>query len=108
VYMDPKVSSGTNEQLMPMRCPECGTKIEVRHVRSSFPCPGCNKKLCVAAGYLIRLRLLTAILAFVAAYLIGLRGMPLVLVGALGSLVFATIATPIGLVVLPPMIERYF
>jgi hypothetical protein len=106
--MEPTVAPGTNEQLEPMRCPECGTKIEVGHVKSSFACPGCNKKLCVAAGYLIKLRLLAAIFAFVAAYLIGFRGMPLVLVGALATVVIATIATVIGLVVLPPMIERYF
>jgi hypothetical protein len=107
--MEQKIPPGTNEQLEPMRCPECGTRIEVRHTRyPSFACPGCNKKLCVAARYLTRLRLLTAILAFAVTYLIGFRGMPLILVGAVASLVVASIATPIGLVVLPPMIERYF
>ena len=107
--MEQKIPPGANEQLMPMRCPECGTKIEVRHTRfPSFACHGCDKKLCVAAGYLIKLRLLTAILSFAATYLIGFRGFPLILIGAAASLVIASIATPIGLVVLPPTIERYF
>jgi len=98
----------SNEQLGPMRCPECGAKIEVRHTGyPSCACPSCDTEICVASRYLITLRLLTAILSFAGAYLVGLRGFTLILVGALASLVFASIATPIGLVVVPPRIERF-
>ena len=92
----------------PMRCPECGTKIEVRHTHyPSFNCPSCDTEICVASRYLITLRLFTAILSFAGSYLVGLRGLTLILVGALASLVFASIATPIGLVVMPPRIEKF-
>jgi hypothetical protein len=107
--MEPKITSSTNERLGPMRCPECCTRIEVRHTHYPyFACPNCKTEICVAASYLLKLRVVTGILAFAAAYLTGFRGLPLILIGAVASLVVASIATPLGLVVLPPMIERHF
>jgi hypothetical protein len=107
--MEPKANpTKQKEQREPMQCPECGTRIEVRHTHyPHFGCPKCNTTICVAPAYLIKLRVLAAILAFTLAYFLGLRGMLFVVVGALASLVLASIATPIGLVVVPPMIERY-
>jgi len=95
-------------QLEPMRCPNCATKIEVRHTGYPyFDCPDCGTAICVASAYLIKLRVLTAIVAFTLTYLLGLRGVLLVIVGAVASLVLASVATPIGVVVVPPMLERY-
>ena len=93
---------------MPMRCPECGARIEVRHTHyPSFACPKCDATICVAPAYLIKIRVLAAMLAFTLAYFLGLRGVLFVVAGALASLVLASIATPIGLVLVPPMLKRY-
>ena len=41
-------------QPVPMRCPECGARIEVRHSHyPSFACPKCDATICVAPAYLI-------------------------------------------------------
>lgn len=62
--------------LKPMRCPECGARIEVRHTHyPSFACPGCKAEFCIAIGYLITVRILTAAIAFVAIDMLGLRGL---------------------------------
>jgi len=98
----------SDEHLGSMRCPECGTKIEVHHPRyPSFACPSCGAEICAAPRYLITLQLLMAILSFTSAYLVGLRWLTLFVVGASASRLLASFATSIGLIVVPPRIERF-
>jgi len=98
----------SNEQLRSMRCPECGAKIGVHHPRyPSFACPSCGTEICAAPRYLFMLWSFTAIFSFAGAYLIGLRWLTLIVVGALASRLLGLVATSIGLVVVPPRIERF-
>jgi len=98
----------SNEHLRPMRCPECGTKIGVDHPRyPSFACPSCGTEICAAPRYLFMLWSFTVVFSFAGAYLIGLRWLTLIVVGALASRLLASFATSIGLIVVPPRIERF-
>ena len=93
-----------------MHCPECGTKIEVRD-KTRYPrfvCPSCRSELCVPPGSQLRTSLLGAAIAFFGCYLIGFRGITLVALGILFSLVCGSILTVVGLVVMPPTLERYY
>jgi len=97
-----------NEHLRSMRCPECGTKIGVHHFRyPSFACPSCGTEICAAPRYLITVQLLMAILSFAGAYLAGLQWLALLVVGVSASRLLASFATSVGLIVVPPRIERF-
>jgi hypothetical protein len=91
-----------------MLCPECDFKIEVRHTRfPHFACPRCQCEIRISRNYLLCVRLFGTSLAFLTCYLVGLRGVSLVLSGAILSLIMSGILTILGLVIAPPTIEKH-
>jgi hypothetical protein len=92
----------------PLRCPECGCGIGVRHTHYPyFACPACRSDLCVPTRYQLKAQFLGTALAFSGLYLLSLRGIALVLCGILLSLMLGSLLTIIGLVVIRPTLERY-
>jgi len=106
--MELKLTPGEeDDKVQPMQCPGCGAKIEVRHTHyPHFSCPNCRETICVAPEYLLKIRILSAIVSFGITYFLGMRGLLFVVVAIFGFLATASIATVIGLVVTPPMIEK--
>src|SRR5882762_746435 len=91
-----------------MHCPECGVKVEVRDTQyPKFPCPGCRADLCVPHGFQLRARFVGAAVAFLGCYVIGFKGFSFVALGLLLSLVCGSTLTVLGLVVMPPTLEKY-
>jgi len=92
-----------------MRCPVCGMPIEVRQTHYPyFVCPGCKSALCVPTVYRIKGLLLGEVTAFCICYLLGLRGMALILAVFLLGIIVAGTVTFVGMVIVPPKIERYW
>jgi len=92
-----------------MRCPACSVMIGVTHVRfPHFACPNCRSEICIPSRYLFKARLLGAAIAFLGCYLMGLSGAVLVVCGVLFSVLVGTMLTTAGMVVSPPVVEKYF
>ena len=92
-----------------MRCPECGIPIEVRQTHYPyFVCPGCKCDLCVPTAFRIKGLLIGGVTAFFVCYLFGLRGIALTVCAVpLGIFVAGTV-TFVGMVIVPPTIEKYW
>jgi len=91
-----------------MRFPECDLRIEVRHTHfPHFTCPRCHCEIRISRNYLLSVRLFGTSIAFFACYLVGLRWVSLILIGAILSLIVSTILTVFGLVIAPPTIEKH-
>ncbi len=93
-----------------VRCPACGWRMRKGDLPGgSFVCPGCNTKLRWPKGFGLQLltsHLLTAILAFLGPYLMGVQGRKLLLYA---FLLYAPIVSAISLLralLFPRRLER--
>jgi hypothetical protein len=92
-----------------MFCPECGAKVDSSEVRNPyFTCRVCACKICVSRGYWLKVRLVTAFGAFIVCYLLGLRGVSLLLAWGVSSPILGIIAIAVSQKTIPPTVERYF
>jgi hypothetical protein len=89
-------------------CPECHARIRLEDVKltPSFPCPFCEKDVCVSGIYLFTTKWLSWAFGMLIAYLIGARGWWLLLWCIVFTLVVAFLWAYIGKYLIPPRLSR--
>jgi hypothetical protein len=91
-----------------MHCPQCDIGIGLKQIRyPRFKCLKCDCDLCVPASFQLKTLGLGVSIAFWGAYLIGLKGLILIISGVVCSFIIGAIIELIALLVAPPSIERY-
>ena len=102
------LTSQAGQHVGHMCCPECGGTIEVRHTRYPyFACPNCRCNLCVPRAFHIKVQIIGAVLGFILSYVAHVRGIALIACIIVAAVVIGAVLAPIGLVLLPPKLDRY-
>ncbi len=92
-----------------MRCPECKAVIGIQLTHyPHFHCPFCDCDLCVPTSFRLKALIVGAAIAIVVCYLLGLRGMFLLLCAIPASLTLGGVATFVGMTLMPPVLEKYW
>ena len=90
-----------------MYCPECKTRIEVRQLRyPEFKCASCRCDLRIPTAFQWKTLGSGVLVAFFGCFLLGLKGIALVMLGVLFSFVIGSVIEFIMLWIAPPVIEK--